>query len=105
MNEELLHIKSSVHEVFEISVGEDYNSAELLEAISIRVQELFDQDPGLLFSYLYRLDVSELKVRAIMNNETAHKVKSIAKLIYDRQLQRYHTKKTIIQKPIKGFEW
>ncbi len=78
---------------------------DLLKAIEKRVAELIDRDSGLLFSYLYRLDVQEHAVRQVMNDDKVNTVTALSQLILDRQLMRLHTKKTIHQKPIKGWEW
>ncbi len=79
---------------------------QLLEAIEMRVGELMERDPALLFSYLYRLDVSERKVRNILNAKEGIKtITELAKLILDRQIKRLYTKKSIKQKPIEGWEW
>ena len=79
---------------------------EFLEAITARVNELLASDPGLLFSYLYRLDVLEYKVKNVMNNPGIdNPAESLAKLILERQLQRLITKRNIKQKPIDGWEW
>ena len=79
---------------------------ELLGAIHERVRELMDQDIGLLFSYLYRLDVSESDVKKTMDpNSQVSASLQLAKLIFDRQMQRVRTKRTIVQPPIEGWEW
>ena len=84
---------------------EDDDYQNLLKMIERRVEELLEKDSGLLFSYIYRLDVSEQMVRQVMTKDDLDSVKALAKLIMDRQLQRLHTKKTIVQKPIQGWEW
>ncbi len=87
----------------EVADHDDY--ADLLEMIEKRVTYLLEKDSGLLFSYIYRLDVSEQLVRQVMTDDHINTIKALSKLIMDRQLQRLHTKKTIIQKPIRGWEW
>ena len=77
---------------------------QLLQIIEERVAQLLDTEPGLLFSYLYRLDVSENDVKEALNS-SQDKVELIALLIYNRQLQRVETKLKIEQKPIDGWEW
>ena len=86
--------------------GRYANMEDLLLAITQRVAQLLEQDAGLLFSYLYRLDVSEKQVQNILDPGWKEPTDlSIAQLILDRQLQRLHTRKTIIQPPIEGWEW
>jgi len=82
---------------------DDYQ--ELLEMIENRVLELMEKDDRLLFSYLYRLDISEQHLIAVMNATGLDKIHAIAKLILDRQLIRLKTKKQYPQTPIDGWEW
>lgn len=101
--EELSSIIKSQLEINQAETDSDYQN--LLKMIERRVEELLEKDSGLLFSYIYRLDVSEQLVRQVMTDDDLDSVKALSKLILDRQLQRLHTKKTIIQKPIRGWEW
>lgn len=81
------------------------NKDDLIFHIKRRVEELLQNEPGLLFSYLYRLDVSEHKVRMTMNQSEKDKIDALTQLIYERQLLRVETKKRLKQKPIKGWDW
>lgn len=77
---------------------------ELLVAIETRVSDLIENQPELLMSYLYRLDVSEAKVNeAMISNENV--INKISTLILERQLQRVKTKQELKQDPIEGWEW
>jgi len=82
---------------------EDYVS--LLEMIERRVTELLDTDDRLLFSYLYRLDISEVHLRQVMRDNNVDKIKAISELILTRQVHRLKTKKQYPQTPIDGWEW
>lgn len=101
--EKLSGIIKTQFEIDQVEEESDYQN--LLEMIEKRVEELLEKDSGLLFSYIYRLDVSEQLVRQVMSDDNLDSVKSLSKLIMDRQMQRLHTKKTIVQKPIRGWEW
>ena len=101
--EELSGIIKTQLEIDQVDKENDYQN--LLAMIEKRVEELLEKDSGLLFSYIYRLDVSEQLVRQVMTDDDLDSVKALSKLIMDRQLQRLHTKKTIVQKPIQGWEW
>jgi NACalpha-BTF3-like transcription factor len=81
---------------------------EMINAISERVGELLDQDVGLLMSYLYRLDVSEEKAKAALQQRDQSVSQAIAELIWQRQKQRMKTKKDIeVRKDedFEGLEW
>lgn len=80
------------------------NQSELLAIIAKRVGELFDTQPELLMSYLYRLDIEETKIRIALQRDESPIMK-IAELIMKRQLERVRTKLNIKQDPIKGWEW
>ncbi len=81
-------------------------ATDLLVAIHNRVKELMAEDSGLLFSYLYRLDVKEELVEQAMNGLIdADSSLALAKIILSRQLERVKTKKSYRQDPIDGWEW
>lgn len=107
MSLEITHLKSEIERELDVEFEQGQeNRKELLEAITIRVNELLKSDPGLLFSYLYRLDVLEHKVRQVMSpDNNKNPAESLAFLILERQLQRLKTKVTFKQKPIDGWEW
>jgi hypothetical protein len=80
---------------------------EIIKLIADRVRVMMETEIELLFSYLYRLDVSEKAVRDILfkfKGEDA--IFSIANLIWNRQKQRMETKKKYKQNDqIEGWEW
>lgn len=80
---------------------------DLLTAISARVEQLLEGDPGLLFSYLYRLDIDEGSLNEIISQSSADSVATrVAKLVLQRQKSRINTKKNLDQgPPIEGWEW
>ena len=93
-------------QLFEVESIEEVNSERLLDAIHHRVDYLLDRQPELLFSYLYRLDLAEGKVRYIIDSaHISNKVEALSKLIYERQMLRYKTKLELPQQPIDGWQW
>lgn len=77
----------------------------LLKRIKGRVSELLETDPGLLMSYLYRLDIDEEMVQKVMHPNSLVPVSgAIATLILERQKKRWESKKKYYQKPIDGWE-
>lgn len=86
---------------------DQFSEQEMIEHIAARVQQLIDREPDLLFSYLYRLDVSEHAVNKILLNPAGiNAVWDIATLIWHRQLKRLETKKKYKQDDhIEGWEW
>lgn len=60
-----------------------------LASIETRVNELLESDPGLLFSHLYRLDVEEHVLLAILKHTSAEDLpKAISAEIWNRQKAR-----------------
>lgn len=67
---------------------------EMIAHISLRVQEMLDQSPELLMSYLYRLDVLEEKIQAVFKSPKGLPIaEALAKLIWDRQKLRLKYRK------------
>lgn len=57
--------------------------------VAAHVARLLDQNPGLLMSILYRIDVSEARVRHVLESEPPDvMVDRLAELIIERQLQK-----------------
>ncbi len=81
---------------------------EMVRVIAERVEALIEKDPGLLMSYLYRLDVSEEKAKAALEQDKVPVAFAVAELIWKRQKKRIQTKKDIeVSKPtnLEGLEW
>jgi hypothetical protein len=80
---------------FRLQLAERVNSYEQLQlALANRLNYLITNDFSLLISILYRLDISEEKVREFLSQKkelTASDI--IAKLIIERQLQKIASRK------------
>ena len=100
-------ISANLQEDIDLEVDADIDSEELLkQAIVNRVGYLLAKEPGLLFSYMYRLDVDENQVGAIMKGVyRGDPIVALAGLIYERQMQRVETKLQFKQDPIEGWQW
>ena len=95
-----------IHQDLHLQQNEETDDIDaLLAMIEIRVTQLLETDDRLLFSYLYRLDISEQHLRQVMRDNKVDKIKAISRLILDRQLARLKTKKQFPQEPIDGWEW
>lgn len=74
-------------EDFGLSSNDLVSKEKILAALTWRVEQLIAGNPDQLFSMLYRLDISERKIKEAMATE--HEVtKKIAVLIYERQLEK-----------------
>lgn len=68
------------------------DEAAFLSLLEDRVSQLLADQPDLLWSFLYRLDVEESKIRKALQSQ-ADAAHALALLILDRQKQRVATKK------------
>ena len=100
------NLTNAIVDELDLDQKDSIHSVDLLKkAIASRVQELLVSDPSLLFSYLYRLDVSEAKLKEALNPTEGDIIEAITDLIFDRQLQRVKTKSQYRQAEIDGWEW
>jgi hypothetical protein len=78
------------------------DEASFLGLLEDRVSQLLADQPDLLWSFLYRLDVEESKIRKALQSpaDAAH---ALALLILDRQKQRVATKKAYREGPGREF--
>ena len=101
------NLLSLVKSELKIDIQNDHlNEDELILLIEDRVKYYLDNEKELLVSYLYRLDIPQAQVNAVMRlTNVIPPEKSLAMLIYKRQLERIATKKKYKQKPIEGWEF
>jgi len=84
---------------------DDADESALLAAIEQRVAELLREDPDLLFSYLYRLDIPQSAIEfALYHSEPLTPQQALAHVILERQRTRLRTKRSFPQKPIEGWD-
>ena len=66
--------------------------AAILEAIRNRVVDMLEKQPDLLFSYMYRLDVEEWRIKKALKESAETPDLTLSKLIWERQKQRLATR-------------
>jgi len=67
---------------------------DLINALAERVAYMLDKEPGLLFSTLYRLDVLEHKINAVLHGSSEDPARGLARLIVERQKEKLKTRGT-----------
>ncbi len=81
-----------------IALGQDWDlklpdtlsEEAILKLLADRIVTVLERGPETFFQLMYRLDISEKKLNAILlEDDVALK---IARLIYDRQLQKIHSR-------------
>ena len=98
-------VSNNISRDLDINMPDSIPDAEMIEIISVRVEQLLKADPDLLMSYMYRLDVLEKNIKAALKHSLAPVHISFAQLIWDRQKERIATKKKYKQDPIKGWDF
>ena len=98
-------ISRKISNDLDINIPSELSDEEMIDIISVRVEQLLKADPDLLMSYMYRLDVLEKKIKAALHvsHEPVHI--TFAQLIWDRQKDRMETKKKYKQDPIDGWDF
>lgn len=86
---------------------ENLSESDLYNAIKARVEYLLETNPELLMSYLYRLDVLEVKINAVLAPDSpVAPIEGLSRLILERQKERIATKKKYkSDPPIPGWEF
>lgn len=94
------------HELFPDNI-ETLSESDLYNAIKDRVAYLLETSPELLMSSLYRLDVLEVKINAVLAPDSpVAPIEGLARLILERQKERIATKKKFkSDPPIPGWEF
>jgi len=90
---------SLIKSTLAIDITDDMSDEHMLLLIENRVTELMTQNPDLLFSYLYRLDIQEAKIKQALLDEQDAPNLALSKLILQRQKQRIASKKKYKQDP------
>ena len=100
-NPEQLMNKLMSHEFPEVL--EKYSAEDLENNLAVFINKLIDKDFNKLVNLLYRIDISEQKLKIALQNEdkTISSGKTIAKLIIERQLQKLEFRKKFSKKKIE----
>ncbi len=81
-----------------IALGQDWDlrlpdtlsEEAILQLLADRIVTILERGPETFFQLMYRLDISEKKLNAVMLEEDV--AAKIARLIYDRQLQKIQSR-------------
>jgi len=92
MTQEQELLSALVHS-FGLKVPDTISEDTIIQALTYRVDQLIAANPDQLFSMLYRLDISERKIKEAMATED-DVTKKIAVLIYERQLEKIISRKS-----------
>ena len=79
---------------------------EIVLHLAYKIDLLLKNQNGSFFQIMYRLDISERKLSAVIDDKDA--AYKIAWLVYDRQIEKYHSRqqhKNSKKDPDKDLEW
>ncbi|MFI5155071.1 MAG: hypothetical protein ACHQEM_02745 [Chitinophagales bacterium] len=93
-------IREYLEHEFAISVVHNSSWLDMEARLSEYINHLIDKDFGKLLVILYRIDVSELKLRQVLEeNAGEHASDLIARLILNRQLEKIKTREKFKSNP------
>ena len=69
----------------------------ILQLLADRIVQVLERGPDTFFQLMYRLDISEKKLTAILDDDNV--AAKIARLVYDRQLQKIQSKRSSPKDP------
>jgi len=105
----LRETKSLIQGQFELDAPEEdpLSEVDFLNLLANRIGWMIEHDIELLFSTLYRMDVSEEAVALAMHPNAPELANvGLARLVLERQKQRVETKRSYRQPPIdEDGEW
>ena len=86
-------IRDYVEVEFAISIRQGAEWKEMENLLSVFIDQLIQHDFGKLVRLLYRIDVSEPKLRKVLaDNSDKHACELIAGMILERQLQKIESR-------------
>jgi hypothetical protein len=97
-NNQQKELQAELIRSFGLALPDLVSEEKIIAALTHRVDQLIAGNPDQLFSMLYRLDISERKIKAAMAGET-EVTKKIAVLIYERQLEKIISRKNFKSPP------
>ena len=71
---------------WDLQLPDTLSEEAILKLLADRIVTILERGPETFFQLMYRLDISEKKLNAVMQDEDV--AAKIARLIYDRQLQK-----------------
>jgi hypothetical protein len=93
---EQAQVLQGLQKEWDIILPEIISEAAILMRLEQRVAEILQHGPDEFFQLMYRLDISESKLSNAMYT-SASPAADIARLIYDRQLQKIRTTRAFSQ--------
>lgn len=92
-----------INQALELALPETTSAEALKEKLSLQINELINHDFEKLVFYLYRIDVDEARMRALLAHKEGEGAAGlIAELVIERQLQKIKARNEFKQKATEG---
>jgi len=89
-NRDIQEAAIALREQWELQLPETVSEEQILAQLAKRVVTLLERGAETFFQLMYRLDISEKKLNAVLNEQDV--AQRIARLIYDRQMQKIQSR-------------
>jgi len=89
-NEELKETALALKSEWDLEIPDALTEEAILELLAARLVKIIERGPDTFYQLMYRLDISEKKLNAVLQDKNVPL--KIAKLIYDRQLQKIQSR-------------
>jgi hypothetical protein len=98
MNKYELAVFAEINNAFDVTVSEGFSFEAGKDLLADKVNQLINRDFARLVNILYRLDISEVKLKQVLKeNATEDAGQLIAQLIIERQLQKFKARQQFNQ--------
>jgi len=75
---------------WDLQLPETLSEEAILKMLADKVVQILERGPETFFQLMYRLDISEKKLNSVLDDDNV--AEKIARLIYDRQLQKIQSR-------------
>ena len=86
----LLETAAALKQDWDLLLPDTLSEEAILKLLADRIVTVLERGPETFFQLMYRLDISEKKLNAILQDDDV--ASKIARLIYDRQLQKIRSR-------------
>jgi hypothetical protein len=96
-NNEQELIRQSIQQEWGIELAGQISEREILDKIALQIGHIAEQGPDTFFQLMYRLDIPEKQLVNAMHDKQV--ALEIARLVYNRQLQKIRSRAYYKKKP------
>lgn len=93
----LLETVYALQNDWELQLPDTFTEEMILKILAEKIVTILERGPETFFQLMYRLDISEKKLNAVLGDEDVPQ--KLARLIYDRELQKIRSRHEHKTKP------